>query len=293
MRKTRVCVAMTLAAAFVACAIAPFTAAAQEKAPCPMALDMKTAHNVLKAAVAKAEEIDTKMCIAVTSRGGCLKAFIRMDGAWLGSVDISIKKAKTACLFNMPSGAIGALSQPGGPLYGIEGTNGGLVTFPGGMPIRNAEGAIIGAVGVSGSSVEDDAACALAAAAAVGPTGAVEGAADGGVEAEIMKSLELFKTGMESKKIESLQAMVSENFSHYEFGNKAGLLAFVRSSLSTGDLDEAEIDLEYAKIQIDGDTATVYPVDMMAMFGSATVEFKLKKEDDGVWRTIAMAIEGI
>jgi uncharacterized protein GlcG (DUF336 family) len=291
MTKSKIHVAVTLVAAFLAFAVTPFAAVAQEKAACPTAMDMKTAHTVMKAAVAKAEEIDTKMCIAVTSRCGGLKAFIRMDGAWRGSVDIAIKKAKTACLFDMPSGAIGELSQPGGPLYGIEGTNGGLVTFPGGMPIRNADGAIIGAVGVSGSTVEDDAACALAAAAAVGPTEAVEGAA--AAEAEIMKSLQLFKTGMESKNLESLQAMISESFSHYEFGDKAGLLAFVKSTMAMGDLDEAEVDLEYAKIQIDGDAATVYPVDMMAMFGSATVEFKLKKEDDGAWRTVAMAIEGI
>ena len=76
------------------------------------------------------------MDIAVVDAGGNLKAFARMDGAWLGSIDISIKKAKTARYFDMPTGEIGKLSQPGGPLYQIEVSNGGLITFPGGVPIK-------------------------------------------------------------------------------------------------------------------------------------------------------------
>ena len=67
----------------------------------------------------------------------------------------------------MPTGAIGELSQPGGSLYNIEHSNGGLITFPGGIPITAAGGAVIGAIGVSGSSVEDDHAVAEAGAAAV------------------------------------------------------------------------------------------------------------------------------
>ena len=68
----------------------------------------------------------------------------------------------------MATGQIGALSQPGGPLYGIEHSNDGLITFPGGVPLKNADGQIIGAIGVSGSTVEDDHAVAEAGAAAVG-----------------------------------------------------------------------------------------------------------------------------
>ena len=79
-----------------------------------------------------------------------------MDGAWLGSVDISIKKAKTATYFDMPSSEIGKLSQPGGPLYNIEHSNGGLITFPGGLPIHDTDGVLIGGIGVSGSTVEND-----------------------------------------------------------------------------------------------------------------------------------------
>jgi len=114
------------------------------------------AHTIIAAAVAKAVEIDTKMDIAIVDAGGNLKAFLRMDGAWLGSIDIAIKKAKTARYFDMNTGDIGGLSQPGGPLYNIEHSNGGLITFPGGIPIKDANGNVIGAIGVSGSSVEND-----------------------------------------------------------------------------------------------------------------------------------------
>lgn len=82
------------------------------------------------AAKRKAEEIDVKMNIAVVDSGANEVAFVRTDGAWLGSADIALKKAKTARFFNMNSGKIGELSQPEGPLYNIEHSNGGLITFP-------------------------------------------------------------------------------------------------------------------------------------------------------------------
>jgi uncharacterized protein GlcG (DUF336 family) len=131
-------------------------------------MSLEQAHKVLEAAIKKSDEIKTKMDIAVVDAGGNLKAFARQDGAWLGSIDISIKKAKTARYFDMPTGEIGKLSQPGGPLYQIEVSNGGLITFPGGVPIKDADGTIIGAVGVSGSVVENDHAVATAGAAALG-----------------------------------------------------------------------------------------------------------------------------
>ena len=115
----------------------------------------------------KSAEIDTKMNIAVVDSGANLVAFARMDGAWLGSLDISIKKAKTARYFDMNTGVIGELSQPGQPLFNIEHSNDGLITFPGGVPIKNAEGEIIGAIGVSGSSVENDHTVAEAGVSAI------------------------------------------------------------------------------------------------------------------------------
>ena len=126
------------------------------------------AQAVVDAARAKAADIDTKMDIAVVDAGGNLKAFLRMDGAWLGSIDIAIRKAKTARMFDMNTGEIGKLSQPGGPLFNIEHSNDGLITFPGGVPLRDNDGCIIGAIGVSGSTVDDDHAVATAGASAIG-----------------------------------------------------------------------------------------------------------------------------
>ena len=130
-------------------------------------ISLDQAHAVVTAALDKAKQIDTKMDIAVVDAGGNLKAFVRMDGAWLGSIDIAIKKAKTARFFDMNTGDIGALSQPGGPLYNIEHSNGGLITFPGGVPLHDAGGQIIGAIGVSGSTVENDHTVATAGAEAL------------------------------------------------------------------------------------------------------------------------------
>jgi uncharacterized protein GlcG (DUF336 family) len=127
-------------------------------------ISLEQAQAAVAAAEAKAQQINVKMDIAVVDAGGNLKAFGRMDGAWLGSIDIAIKKAKTARDFDMPTGDIGKLSQPGGPLYQIEVSNGGLITFPGGVPIKTADGTIIGAIGVSGSSVDNDHAVATAGA---------------------------------------------------------------------------------------------------------------------------------
>ena len=121
-----------------------------------MHVTLDEAQKAIAAALKKSEEIGTQMCIAVVDSGSSLKAFARMNDAWVGSVDIAIKKAKTACLFAMPSGQIGKLSQPAGPLFGIEHSNGGLITFPGGLPIVNKEGILVGGIGVSGSTVEND-----------------------------------------------------------------------------------------------------------------------------------------
>ena len=130
-------------------------------------ITLRQANSVVKAAQKKAEEMGVKMNIAVVDAGANLKAFVRMDDAWLGSIDISIRKAKTARFFNMPTGEVGKLSQPGGSLFNIEHSNGGLITFPGGIPLKNRRGEIIGAIGVSGSTVEDDHSVAEAGVAAI------------------------------------------------------------------------------------------------------------------------------
>ena len=134
-------------------------------------ITLQQARGAVTAAIEKSNEIGVKMNIAVVDAGANLKTFARMDGAWLGSIDIAIKKARTARFFDMNTGEIGKLSQPGGSLYNIEHSNDGLISFPGGIPIRGEhgdviDGHVIGAIGVSGSTVENDQLVAEAGAAA-------------------------------------------------------------------------------------------------------------------------------
>jgi uncharacterized protein GlcG (DUF336 family) len=129
-------------------------------------LSLKHADAVIRLGIAKANEIAVPMNIAVLDDGGHLKAFARMDGALLGTIDIALKKAKTAALFAMNTEALGEFCKPGGPSPGLAATNDVLVVFAGGIPIRDGSGAVIGSVGVSGGAVEQDYVVALAAASA-------------------------------------------------------------------------------------------------------------------------------
>ena len=110
--------------------------------------------------------------IAVYDPSSQLVAFLRMDNAYLGSVDISMKKAKTVTYFNglFPSYGLLNRSEPGGDLWAIQETNGGLVVFGGGQPIIDDEGYFIGAIGVSGGTVQQDIDTAVYGAQAVGST---------------------------------------------------------------------------------------------------------------------------
>lgn len=131
-------------------------------------MTLEQARAAVTAGIEKSKELGCRMDIAVVDAGANLKAFARMDGAWLGSIDIAIKKARTARFFDMNTGEIGKLSQPGGALYNIEHSNGGLITFPGGVPVKDKQGHVIGAIGVSGDTVENDHAVAEAALKAIG-----------------------------------------------------------------------------------------------------------------------------
>lgn len=133
----------------------------------PGDLTLEQAQTVLAAALKKAEDIKVPVNIAVVDAGGNLKAFARMDDAFLGSIDIAEKKAVTARFFNMSTRDLGKASQPGQPLYGIEVSNGGLVIFAGGVLLTDKAGTIVGAVGVSGGSVDEDESIALAGAKAL------------------------------------------------------------------------------------------------------------------------------
>jgi uncharacterized protein GlcG (DUF336 family) len=131
-----------------------------------MNITLARADAAIAAAKKKATELNTKMNIRVVDSGSNLVAFARMDGAWIGSVDIAQKKARTAAWFTMDTAALSPLVQPGASLYNIEHSNGGLITFPGGVVIKNGD-EVIGAIGVSGSTVENDHAVATQGAAAV------------------------------------------------------------------------------------------------------------------------------
>lgn len=172
--KAKVFCACGIACLILAVAVGAKPVNGQDKKPAAAAasavgadIDLAGAHRVIEAAIAKSREIGTKMDIAVVDAGANLKTFVREDGAWLGSIDIAQKKARTARYFDMNTGAIGELSQPGGPLFNIEHSNNGLITFPGGIPLKNAQGQVIGAIGVSGSTVENDHIVAEAGAAAL------------------------------------------------------------------------------------------------------------------------------
>lgn len=128
----------------------------QLKAQNPYDVSTEQALNSLQAAKKKAEEMNVLVNIAVVDAGANLKSFVRMDNSYLGSIDVAIKKAKTARYFDIDTGKLGELTQPGGIIYNIEHSNNGLITFPGGVPIKNKDGKIIGAIGVSGGTIEED-----------------------------------------------------------------------------------------------------------------------------------------
>lgn len=122
----------------------------------PTDITLHQAQAVVDACIRRTEDLDLKMNAAVVDAGAHLKAFNRMDGAWLGSIDISIKKARTARYFDMETSDLSPMVQPGEPLYHMEFSNDGLITFPGGIPLKLDDGTVIGAVGVSGSTVDND-----------------------------------------------------------------------------------------------------------------------------------------
>ena len=131
-------------------------------------ISLQEARGVADAAMEKASEIGVPMNVAVVDAGNNLTAFVRQDGAWLGSIDIAQGKAYTARAFDMPTRDLVSAVQPGGSLYGIEVSNGGhLIVFPGGIPIADGE-EVVGAIGVSGGSVDQDQEVAEAGVAAYG-----------------------------------------------------------------------------------------------------------------------------
>ncbi|WP_205514640.1 GlcG/HbpS family heme-binding protein [Longitalea arenae] len=126
-----------------------------------MHITFQEATQAIQQAQAKAGDINVAANIAVLDTAGYLKLFLRMDDAFLGSIDISLQKAKTAMLFRMSSEAVGEFLKPEAAAYGLENTNGGLVGFPGARPILK-NNVIIGYIGVSGGAPSQDAQIATA-----------------------------------------------------------------------------------------------------------------------------------
>jgi uncharacterized protein GlcG (DUF336 family) len=129
-------------------------------------LTTRQADDIVAAAKACASELGIAVNIALLDAGAHLKAFNRMDGAVLGSIDVAIRKARTAVLFACHSEAVWDYCRPGAPAPALELTNGGLAPFAGGIPLQGPGGELIGAVGVSGGAVSQDLEIAQAAAAA-------------------------------------------------------------------------------------------------------------------------------
>lgn len=127
---------------------------------------LEDAKRIIAAAEKKATEIGQPQNIAVADAGGNLVAHVRMDGAWIGSIDVSIKKAFTSRAFDITTKDLATLSQPGEDFFGIHASNGGrIMIFAGGIPLKR-DGKVVGAIGVSGGSGEQDQAVAEAGAAA-------------------------------------------------------------------------------------------------------------------------------
>ncbi len=130
-------------------------------------IGLEAARRILAAAEKKAEEIGQPMNVAVVDEGGNLVAFERMENAWLGSIDIAQKKAWTSRAFDITTKDLGANSQSGDQFFGIHASNGGKVMiFAGGIPLKS-DGKVVGAIGVSGGSGEQDHAVAEAGVAAL------------------------------------------------------------------------------------------------------------------------------
>jgi uncharacterized protein GlcG (DUF336 family) len=130
-------------------------------------ITLEQAKTVVAAAEEKADEIGVAMNIAVVDAGNNLTAFVRQNGAWLGSIEIAKDKAFTARAFDISTAELAKVAQPGGPLYGIAVSNEGrVIVFPGGIPLEQGQ-EIVGAIGVSGGEVDQDHAVAEAGAAAL------------------------------------------------------------------------------------------------------------------------------
>ena len=127
-------------------------------------ISLSLAKQIASIATQQAKQQEFNICVSVVDQAGLLVHFERMDNTLLGAIDVAIKKARTAALFQTNSAELGAIAQPGAAIYTLEATNGGLISFGGGVILRNEQGNVIGAIGVAGATVEADEAIAQLAA---------------------------------------------------------------------------------------------------------------------------------
>lgn len=132
-----------------------------------MTLTIEQADAMIAAGSSRAHEIGIAVNIAVLDAAAHLKAFARMDGAVLGSVDVALGKARTSALFQLSSAAVWDYCKPGAAAPNLEASNGGLMPFPGGLPVMASDGSMIAAIGVSGGAPSQDLDIAEAAVAAL------------------------------------------------------------------------------------------------------------------------------
>ena len=130
-------------------------------------MNFEIAQSLIETAKAEAGKGGFAVCITVLDTAAHPVAFARMDGANIGPIEVSRKKARTAALFQTDSLQLGQAAQPGGAIYTLEHTNGGLISFGGGVVLRDKAGPVIGAIGVAGATVEADEVIAQAAAASL------------------------------------------------------------------------------------------------------------------------------
>src|SRR6202046_83820 len=132
-----------------------------------MTLTLDLAEKGVRAGREHASTLGVAACLVVCDAAGHLKAFARMDQAWLGAIDVALRKAKTSALFEAETQLIWEVSREDGQAHGLESSNGGLITFAGGIPLRSNAGKLVGAVGVSGGQVAQDYDIAKAAESAL------------------------------------------------------------------------------------------------------------------------------
>jgi uncharacterized protein GlcG (DUF336 family) len=134
-----------------------------------MSITLETAERAIDAGRERASKLGVAASLVVCDAAGHIKAFSRMDRAWLGSIDVAMRKAKTSVLFEAETQAIWDICKPGGQAHGLESSNKGLITFAGGIPLRSSSGELLGAIGVSGGQVAQDYEVAMAASASLLP----------------------------------------------------------------------------------------------------------------------------